>query len=71
MIKLNVKRRTTEKEASDGRRSQHARHKIALRNDRHRYVIDHGDRSNRCCCINDNHGDNDCRPSLRSVKAQP
>ena len=66
MIKLHVKWRTTEKEASA---RQHIRREIALRNNRRHYVIDHGDRSNRCCRINDDHGDDDRRPSLWSIKA--
>ncbi len=43
-------------EASNGRRSQHARRKIALCNNRCRYVVDRGDQSHRCCCIDDNCG---------------
>ena len=31
------------REASDGRRSQHAKRKIALRDDQRHYVIDRGD----------------------------
>ena len=56
------------REASDDRRSQHARRKIALCNDQCRYVVDRRDRSHCCCCIDNNRGGNDRCPSHGASK---
>jgi hypothetical protein len=54
-------------DVSDGRRSQHARRKLALCNDRHRYVDKRGDRRS-CCRIHDDRDHDNRRPSYGASK---
>ena len=56
------------REASNGRRSQRAKHEIALHDDRRHYVVNHGDRSHGRHRIDDNRGGEDRRPSYGASK---
>ena len=55
--------KVSKRETSNGRRSQGAKRKIALRDDRHHFVVNRGHWSHPCRCINDDRDGNDCRPS--------
>jgi hypothetical protein len=52
------------RKASDGRRSQRAKHEIALRGDRRRYIVDRGDRSHGRRRIDDDRSGEDRRSKL-------
>jgi len=56
------------REASNGRRSQRAKHEIALHDNRRHYVVDRGDRSHGRHRIDDNRGGEDRRPSYGASK---
>jgi hypothetical protein len=56
------------REASDGRRSQHGKREIALRDDQRHYVVDRGDRSHGRRRIDDDRGGNDRRHSYGASK---